>query len=106
MRMIAAAVLSAAVLVAPALAVAQEGAAATAPAATAAPAAPAAPAATDSNGVNLDEVVCRQMAPTTGSRLGGRRECHTVRQWNQQQIDSQNTLLHQQRAGSQSARGG
>jgi hypothetical protein len=106
MRIIAAVAFSAAVLIAPALAVAQEGAAAAAPAATASPAAPAAPAAADSNGVNLDEVVCKQTPPPTGSRLGGGRECHTVRQWNQMQLDSQSSLSHLQHSGSREAKGG
>lgn len=106
MRMIAAAALAMAAFFVPALAVAQEGAVAAAPTATASPAAPAAPAATDSNGVNLDEVVCKQTPPPTGSRLGGGRECHTARQWNQMQLDSQNSLSHLQHSGSREAKGG
>jgi hypothetical protein len=101
--MIAAAALATAAFFVPALAVAQEGAAAAAPAATASP---AAPAATDSNGVNLHEVVCKQTPPPTGSRLGGGRECHTARQWNQMQLDSQNSLSHLQHSGSREAKGG
>jgi hypothetical protein len=90
------------------LAAAQDSAA---PAATGARAATAAPAtaATSGNGgaANLDEVICKQTPPKTGSRLGGGRECHTVRQWNQWQIDSQNALMHQQQMGGiQMGRGG
>lgn len=101
MRMIAAAAFATATFFVPALASAQDAPApsATAAAAPAATAPLAAPAATDSSGVNLDEVVCKQKAPTTGSRLGGGHECHTVREWNQRQLDSQNALEHQQQKG-------
>jgi hypothetical protein len=119
MRTISAAVFSSILLLVPAFATAQDSAApaaaaapapASAPAATAAPAAPAqesvtvnAPAAR----VNLDEVVCKQTPPKTGSRLGGARECHTVREWNRWQLDSRNALMHQQQMGNiQMGKGG
>jgi hypothetical protein len=42
----------------------------------------AAPSAVASSTVDQDEVVCRRtVAPTTGTRFGGARECHTVREW-------------------------
>jgi hypothetical protein len=67
-------------------------------------AAASAPAATPNQSggsvVNLDEVVCRVVAPPTGSRFGGGRECHTVRQWNQRQKDSQDILTREQRMGT------
>jgi type V secretory pathway adhesin AidA len=75
---------------------------------TAAPVAPAAvaptaaaPAAAQSTSaqINLDEVVCRQTAPATGTRLGGGRECHTARQWRDRQIESERALQQQQRVG-------
>ena len=40
----------------------------------------------------LDRVVCRAEPPRTGSRLGGTRECHTVREWNDSQKASQASL--------------
>jgi hypothetical protein len=39
--------------------------------------------------VNLDEVVCRNEAPATGTRLGGGRECRTVREWKQREQQAQ-----------------
>jgi hypothetical protein len=53
-----------------------------------------------SNGVNLDEIVCRSEPPTTGSRLGAGRECHTVRQWNERERQEQRMLQVQQAIGS------
>ncbi|HEY3638709.1 MAG TPA: hypothetical protein VGK90_11210 [Rhizomicrobium sp.] len=47
----------------------------------------------------LNEIVCRSEAPATGTRLGGRRECHTVRQWNQRQYEQQRMVQMQQRTG-------
>jgi hypothetical protein len=34
-----------------------------------------------------DEIVCKNMADQTGSRLGNRRECHTVREWEERRAD-------------------
>ena len=67
--------------------------------ATPAPAATAASAAADSSAVNLDEVVCRAVAAPTGTRLGGGRECHTVREWNQREKESQDLTRDSQRRG-------
>jgi hypothetical protein len=53
----------------------------------------------DNNGVNLDEIVCRSSPPATGSRLGGGRECHTVRQWNERERNDQRLLQMQQNVG-------
>jgi hypothetical protein len=61
--------------------------------------APAAAAAADASAVNLDEVVCRAVAAPTGSRLGGGRECHTVREWNQRERQSQDLTRQQERTG-------
>jgi hypothetical protein len=96
MRVFAALLFSSAVVLAPALASAQET---TAPAAPAAQTAQAAPATTDISRVNLDEIVCKQQPPATGSRLGGGRECHTVREWNQRQKDAQDTTRQQEMGG-------
>ncbi|HEX3431942.1 MAG TPA: hypothetical protein VHT03_13760 [Rhizomicrobium sp.] len=100
MRVFAALLFSSAVVLVPALAAAQ---------ATTAPAAPTAPAATtDTSGVNLDEIVCRNSPPTTGSRLGGGRECHSVREWNDRERQAQDLTREQQRVGfnAQGAGGG
>jgi len=59
----------------------------------------AAPSAVAGPAVNLDEVVCRSVAPPTGSRLGGGRECHSVREWNQREQDSREALLRAQQTG-------
>lgn len=105
MRVFAALLFSSAVVLAPALAGAQ---ATTAPAAqtaqtTTAPAAPAtqaAPAAVnDSSAVNLDEIVCKNQPPATGTRLGGGRECHTVREWNQREREAQDITRREQATG-------
>lgn len=48
---------------------------------------------------NLDEIVCRSEPPATGTRLGGGRECHTVRQWNERQREDQLILQQQQKTG-------
>lgn len=48
----------------------------------------AAPAAATS-GYNGDEVICRMSPPTTGTRLGGGRECHARREWDQRTRDAQ-----------------
>lgn len=84
---------------APATAAPSATATATAQSAAAA-AAPAAPATASADaGVNLDQVVCRSEPPTTGTRLGATRECHTVRQWNERQREDQR-LLEQQQSGA------
>jgi cytochrome c5 len=95
MRALAAFALSSLVMLAPALAAAQDAAAP--------PVAPAVPAASDNSGSNLDEMVCKTSPPPTGSRLGGGRECHTQREWNQRQQDSQSALLRSQQTGFNSA---
>jgi hypothetical protein len=67
-----------------------------------APASAAAPATSSDvmAGVDLDAIVCRSTPPPTGSRLGGGRECHTVRQWNDRQRQEQQMLETQQRMNS------
>jgi hypothetical protein len=90
MRIFAAVAFSSAILLTPVFAAAQG---------TTASAAPTAPATSDSSGANLDEVVCKNSPPPIGSRLGGGRECHTQREWNTRQIESQRALLEAQRTG-------
>lgn len=81
---------------APAPATASSSQAATAAAATA----PAAvPQESATSGVNLDEIVCRNQPPATGTRLGGGRECHTVREWNQRERDAQDVTRREQATG-------
>jgi hypothetical protein len=50
---------------------------------------------------NLDEIVCKTSPPETGTRLGGSRECHTVRDWNTRQKNAQAVLAHDQSLGMQ-----
>ena len=53
--------------------------------------APPPPAATTAaaNPADLDKMVCRQMAPATGTRIGARRECRTQREWDDIRQQSQ-----------------
>ena len=57
-------------------------------AAQATPAQPATMTATAAD--PLDQIVCHIKPPPTGSMLGGGRECHTQRDWNRLQTQSQN----------------
>jgi hypothetical protein len=34
-----------------------------------------------------DEIICKNMARDTGSRLGNQRECHTRREWEERRRD-------------------
>jgi hypothetical protein len=42
---------------------------------------PPAPATAVANPADGDKMVCRTMAPATGTRIGARRECRTQREW-------------------------
>ena len=97
MRIFAALLFSATVVLAPAIAAAQATSAPAAPASSAASDTPV--ATTDSSAVNLDAVVCKNEPPTTGTRLGGGRECHTVREWNERQRESQDATRREQSTG-------
>ncbi len=78
-------------------AVADPGApAAAAPAAAAPAAAPAVTAQVD----DPNEVICKTMAPTTGTRLGARRECQTRREWDADQARAEQNLRQQQNIGN------
>lgn len=46
-----------------------------------------------------DDIVCRVVPPTTGTRLGGGRECHKRREWAQRQQDSQDITRRQETIG-------
>jgi hypothetical protein len=39
-----------------------------------------------------DRVVCHSLPAPTGTRLGGRSECHTQRQWDQMRQEEQQTI--------------
>lgn len=93
MRRFAIAALSATTLLAPALVWADPVAPAGAQTAQATPAAapPVATTAQDSS-PDLDRIVCRSNPPPTGSRIGGTRECHSVREWNERTQQDQRTL--------------
>jgi cytochrome c5 len=108
MRMVTMVLVSAAAMLVPALASADSAPTQAAPSAQTAPAptvtaqtATAAPVAAASSTSDLDEVVCRMTPPATGSRLGGARECHTAREWNRRQQNSQDTLMKSQSVGMQ-----
>lgn len=46
-----------------------------------------------------DDIVCQIVPPTTGTRLGGGRECHKRREWIQRQQASQDLTRAQERTG-------
>jgi len=52
------------------------------------------PAAGDPN-----KIVCKQGDPTTGTRLGATRTCHTQREWDDFQQQAQKTLVQSQLKG-------
>ena len=47
--------------------------------------------------VDLDQVVCKEAPPKTGSRIGGGRECLSQREWNRRTREAQDITRHQQR---------
>jgi len=108
MRIFPVLAISSAIVLSPLLSSADpEPAAAPAPTAPAVPApttqalaapAPASTASADSS-VDLDAVVCRSSAPATGTRLGGGRECHTVREWKMREQASRDALTKAQQTG-------
>ena len=53
-----------------------------------------------------NEVICKTLAPETGTRLGPRRECQTRHEWDMQQQQSQRELLQKQNGGSLAVPGG
>ncbi|HEX3664920.1 MAG TPA: hypothetical protein VHU23_06790 [Rhizomicrobium sp.] len=107
MRIFAVLAVSAAAVLTPALASADPGQTQTAPAATAttAPSTPAlqqtaqATPATAAPSSNSDEIVCRTQPPTTGTRLGATRECHTQRDWDRRQEETQKMVQQTQLQG-------
>jgi len=110
MRVMNMMLISLATILAPALASAdpaptQAGGATTVQAAPAPAVTAQAPPATRSadadSASNPDEIVCRETPPATGSRLGGARECHTVRDWNRRQKEAESILSGSQLRGMQ-----
>ena len=71
----------------------------TAPAA-AAPVAQVAPAATTVAAKDPKAIVCKRMAPETGTRLGSRMQCMTNAQWDEITRQSQEAIQRQQRSGA------
>jgi hypothetical protein len=57
--------------------------------------------ASQASTTNPDQIVCRATPPPTGSRLGGGRECHTQRDWDQMQKDARRALEEKQMLGLQ-----
>jgi len=55
---------------------------------------PASSAAPDS-----DPVVCRTYPPPLGSRIGDRKICHKLSEWNRMQQDTQDRLRQVEKAG-------
>jgi hypothetical protein len=53
-----------------------------------------------------NEVICKTMAPTTGTRIGARRECATRHQWDQQYQETQRLLQLQSNHGQGGVGGG
>ena len=45
---------------------------------------------------NLDQTICKIGPPPTGTRLGGSRECHTAREWDDRQQEQWGQLTHMQ----------
>jgi hypothetical protein len=54
----------------------------------------------------LDRIVCRSKPAPTGSLIGGGRVCHTQRDWDQLQTQSQRAIFGFQQRGLQGAPGG
>jgi len=67
------------------------------------------PAQTTSNATNAapdpDAVICKSSPPPTGSRLGGGRECHTQRDWDERQKQAERQLQLNQMRGMESCLG-
>jgi hypothetical protein len=69
----------------------------TAPAAAPTAAAPAASAITGApQDGDPNQIICRTMAPATGTRLGARRICQTKRQWDDIANQAQQQLMKMQ----------
>jgi hypothetical protein len=60
---------------------------------------PAPTVASASGAAGLDEVVCKNLPPKVGSRIGGGRDCRTQRMWNRIRHDSQEMTRRQEQTG-------
>lgn len=69
-------------------------------AAVAQPAGPSSAAGSSDNDPN--RIVCHSMPAPTGTRLGGSRECHTQKQWDDMRQDQQKMLNDVQLKGMSS----
>lgn len=72
----------------------------TAPAVAPSTQAPAAQGDTSTTDSALDKVVCKKLAPPTGTRLGARRVCQTEREWRDMMQRSQDMINHGQQKGA------
>ena len=43
-----------------------------------------------------NQIVCHTMGASSGSRIGGSRECHTQKEWDMQRQEHQRALVSQQ----------
>ncbi len=68
--------------------------------------APATTATLSNQASDLDEVICKKLAPPTGTRLGGRTVCDTKRHWQQLQQESKEELTRMQFKGGSAPAGG
>jgi hypothetical protein len=81
-------------------------AASTAPAATTTTANPSDTASAGAPQSDWNDIICKTLAPATGTRLGGRRECQTKHEWDMQQQEAQHELeLNQQHSNPGSPTG-
>lgn len=67
---------------------------------------PVAPPATQPSADDPDEIICRETPPPTGTRLGGGRECHTKREWDQRQKGDSQAVQGAELRGLQGNPGG
>ncbi|HEY5238171.1 MAG TPA: hypothetical protein VIJ62_07305 [Rhizomicrobium sp.] len=58
------------------------------------------PATAPASGNDPDQIVCRKGEPITGTRLPGRTVCHTQRDWDQIERDSQGVTTQMQTNGN------
>ncbi|MDE2629838.1 MAG: hypothetical protein KGM97_02495, partial [Alphaproteobacteria bacterium] len=58
-------------------------------------------AASSEQTADLDQVVCKRLPPLVGSRLGGRTECQTKKQWLALEKDTQDVLSKLQNGANQ-----
>ena len=70
------------------------------PATTTTAANPSDTASAGTNPSNWNEMICKTMAPATGTRLGARRECQTRHEWDMQQQEAQRELEKNQQTSN------